>query len=101
MPLDSSTDSSKAAAKTIEAPGGRESFLTRAALSAEEKLAGDMLVFTTGIMVFVAIFWVAVYMLGQQVSVSISLTFGRSRSATIVFYLRTRKLQLFAGSSWG
>ena len=51
MPFDPSTDPQKAA----EAARPRESFLSRPTLSAEEKLSGDMLVLTTGMMVLASV----------------------------------------------
>jgi class 3 adenylate cyclase len=93
MPFDSSTDPQKAA----EAAGPRDSFLSRPALSAEEKLSGDMLVLTTGLMVLASVLWLSVYWsMGQQFSVSITLAFQALSAGTIAFYLKTRKLQLFA-----
>jgi adenylate cyclase len=97
MPFDSSTDPSKSTGQVAEVPGGRESFLSRPTLSAEEKLSGDMLVLTTGLMVLASVLWLSVYWsMGQQFSVSISLAFQALSAGTIAFYLRTRKLQLFA-----
>ncbi|MGE0358382.1 MAG: adenylate/guanylate cyclase domain-containing protein [Burkholderiales bacterium] len=67
------------------------------ALSPEEKLSGDMLVLTTGLMVLASVLWLSVYWsMGQQFSVSISLAFQALSAGTIAFYLRTRKLELFA-----
>jgi class 3 adenylate cyclase len=66
-------------------------------LSPEEKLSGDMLVLTTGLMVLASVLWLSVYWsMGQQFSVSISLAFQALSAGTIAFYLKTRKLQLFA-----
>ncbi|MBL0141493.1 MAG: adenylate/guanylate cyclase domain-containing protein [Betaproteobacteria bacterium] len=56
-----------------------------------------MLVLTTGLMVLASVLWLSVYWsMGQQFSVSISLAFQALSAGTIAFYLRTRKLQLFA-----
>lgn len=97
MPFDSSTDPPKAAAPAAETPPLRESFLSRPTLTAEEKLSGDMLVLTTGLMVLASVLWLSVYWsMGQQFSVSISLAFQALSAGTIAFYLRTRKLELFA-----
>jgi adenylate cyclase len=75
----------------------RSSLFDPPSLSAEEKLSGDMLVLTTGLMVLASVLWLAVYWgMGQQFSVTISLAFQALSAGTIVFYLRTRKLQLFA-----
>lgn len=66
-------------------------------LSPEEKLSGDMLVLTTGLMVLASVLWLSVYWsMGQQFSVSITLAFQALSAGTIAFYLRTRKLELFA-----
>ena len=66
-------------------------------MTGEEKLAGDMLLLTTGLMGFAAMLWVAIYQfLGNDYSVSISLGFLALSAATMVFYLRTRRLQPFA-----
>ena len=93
-PLDFSTDPNAAAAPP---PGPRVSLLDRPMLSPEEKLSGDMLVLTTGLMVLASVLWLSVYWsMGQQFSVSISLAFQALSAGTIAFYLRTRKLQLFA-----
>jgi adenylate cyclase len=92
-PLDPSTDPNAAAPP----PGPRVSLLDRPMLSPEEKLSGDMLVLTTGLMVLASVLWLSVYWsMGQQFSVSISLAFQALSAGTIAFYLKTRKLQLFA-----
>ena len=98
MPLDSSTDPQpKAAAAPAPAHSTRVGLLDRPALSPEEKLSGDMLVLTTGLMVLASVLWLSVYWsMGQQFSVSISLAFQALSAGTIAFYLKTRKLQLFA-----
>ena len=65
--------------------------------SGEEKLSGEMLLVTTGLMGVAAVLWVAIYKyLGHEYSVSISLGFLALSAATMAFYIRTRKLQLFA-----
>jgi class 3 adenylate cyclase len=97
MPSDTSTDPPKPPGPAAETATGRSSILSRASLSPEEKLSGDMLVLTTGLMVLASVLWLSVYWsMGQQYSVSISLAFQALSAATIAFYLRTRKLQLFA-----
>jgi adenylate cyclase len=97
MPLDPSPGPAKAADPAAVPAGLRESFLAPPTLSVEEKLSGDMLVLTTGLMVLAAMLWVAFYVwLGHAFSVSLSLAFGALSTGTIVFYLRTRRLQLFA-----
>ena len=69
----------------------------RAAMTPEEKLSGDMLVLTTAFMVCASVLWLALYWsMGHEYSTVISLAFQVLSVATIVFYLRTRKLQLFA-----
>jgi len=65
--------------------------------NAEEKLSGDMLVLTTGLMVLASVLWLSIYWsLGHHFSVSITLAFQALSAGTIAFYLRTRKLELFA-----
>jgi class 3 adenylate cyclase len=83
------------------APAARPSAVTppvfSPARSAEEKLSGDMLVLVTGLMVLASVLWLSVYWtLGHNFSVSISLAFQALSAGTIAFYLRTRKLELFA-----
>jgi class 3 adenylate cyclase len=96
-PIDSATDPAKPAAAAPVIIPSRESFLSKPELSAEEKLSGDMLVLTTGLMVLASVLWLSVYWsMGQQFSVSISLAFQALSAGTITFYLKTRKLQLFA-----
>ena len=74
-----------------------EGLLPPREMSPEEKLSGDMLVLTTGLMVLASVLWLAIYWsMGQQFSVSITLAFQALSAGTITFYLRTRKLQLFA-----
>ncbi len=68
----------------------------RAKLTPDEKLAGDMLMFSTGLMVFASMLWLAVYWsMGQQFSTLIPLVFQLISALTMVLYLKTRKLQLF------
>ncbi len=65
-------------------------------LSPEEKLSGDMLLFSTGLMMFASVLWLAVYWsFGQRFSTLIPLTFQAISVCTIVFYLKTRKLAPF------
>ena len=65
-------------------------------LSPDEKLSGDMLLFSTGLMMFAAVLWLAVYWsFGQRFSTLIPLTFQFISVCTIVFYLKTRKLAPF------
>ena len=66
------------------------------ALSPEEKLSGDMLLFSTGLMMFASVLWLAVYWsFGQRFSTLIPLTFQLVSVCTIVFFLKTRKLDIF------
>ena len=65
-------------------------------MSPDEKLSGDMLLFSTGLMMFAAVLWLAVYWsFGQRFSTLIPLTFQFISVCTIVFYLKTRKLAPF------
>ncbi|APV52423.1 hypothetical protein BWI17_12565 [Betaproteobacteria bacterium GR16-43] len=66
-------------------------------MSPEEKLSGDMLFFTTGFMMCAAAFWLAVYWsLGHQYSTAIPLIFQGLSACTIVLYLKTKRLMIFA-----
>src|SRR5258708_22824889 len=65
-------------------------------LSPEEKLSGDMLLFSTGLMMFASVLWLAVYWsFGQRFSTLIPLTFQFISVFTILFYLKTHKLAPF------
>ena len=69
----------------------------RAELSPEERLSGDMLMFTTGFMMCAAALWLAIYWsMGYQYSTAISLIFQGLSFVTIVLYLRFRRLYTFA-----
>src|SRR6202162_5795161 len=63
------------------------------ALTPEQKLSGDMLLFSTGLMVFASVLWLAVYWsFGQRFSTLIPLVFQGISVLSIVLYLRTKKL---------
>ena len=65
-------------------------------LSPEEKLAGDMLVFSTALMMVASVLWLAIYWsFGQRYSTLIPMLFLLSSLCTIVFFLKTRKLPVF------
>ena len=65
-------------------------------LSPEEKLAGDMLVFSTALMMVASMLWLAIYWsFGQRYSTLIPMVFLLSSLCTIVFFLKTRKLPVF------
>ncbi len=65
-------------------------------LSPEEKLAGDMLVFSTALMMVASMLWLAIYWgFGQRFSTLIPLIFLLTSLCTIVFFLKTRKLPIF------
>jgi hypothetical protein len=65
-------------------------------LSAEERLAGDMLVFSTALMMVASMLWLAIYWsFGQRFSTLIPMIFLLSSLCTIVFFLKTRKLPVF------
>ncbi len=62
----------------------------------EEKLSGDMLLFSTGLMVFASVLWLAIYWsFGQRYSTLIPLVFQGLSVCAILFYLKTKKLHLF------
>ena len=65
-------------------------------LSPEEKLAGDMLVFSTALMMVASMLWLAIYWsFGQRFSTLIPMVFLLASFCTIVFFLKTRKLPVF------
>ena len=65
-------------------------------LSVEERLAGDMLVFSTALMMVASVLWLAIYWsFGQRFSTLIPLIFLLSSLCTIVFFLKTRQLPVF------
>jgi class 3 adenylate cyclase len=67
------------------------------ALSAEEKLSGDMLMLTTGFMMCAAALWLAIYWsLGHQYSTTIVLLFMGLSVVTMALYWKLRQLQTFA-----
>ena len=66
------------------------------AISPEEKLSGDMLVFSTSLMMVASMLWLAVYWsFGQRFSTLIPLIFLLASLGTVVFFLKTRKLHIF------
>jgi adenylate cyclase len=68
-----------------------------APLSPEEKLAGDMLMLTTGFMMCAAMLWLAIYWsMGHLYSTTIPLMFMGLSVITILLYWRLRQLQTFA-----
>ena len=65
-------------------------------LTPEEKLAGDMLVFSTALMMVASMLWLAIYWsFGQRFSTLIPLLFLLASLCMIVFFLKTRKLPVF------
>ena len=66
-------------------------------LSAEQKLSGEMLLFTTAFMMCATMLWLAIYWsFGYKYSMAIPFTFQACSVVTMALYLRFRKLQLFA-----
>jgi class 3 adenylate cyclase len=67
------------------------------ALSPEQKLSGDMLVFTTGFMVCASMLWLVIYWsMGYRYSMAIPFGFQVLSVCTLALYLRYRRLYLFA-----
>lgn len=65
-------------------------------LSPEDKLSGDMLLFSTGLMAFASILWLAIYWsFGLRFSTGIPLTFLLVSAGNMFFFLKTRKLPAF------
>ena len=68
-----------------------------ATLSAEEKLSGEMLLFTTGFMMCATMLWLAIYWsMGHKYSMAIPFAFQALSIVTMGLYWRFRKLQAFA-----
>ena len=66
-------------------------------MSAEEKLSGEMLLFTTGFMMCATMLWLAIYWsMGYQYSMAIPFAFQGASILTMVLYWRYRRLQIFA-----
>ena len=69
---------------------------TTGSLTPEQKLAGDMLLFSTGLMMFASVLWLAIYWsFGKTFSTTIPLVFQGLSTCTIIYYLRTKKLGIF------
>jgi class 3 adenylate cyclase len=65
-------------------------------LPPEEKLSGDMLLFSTALMGLASMLWLTIYWsLGVRFSTAIPLAFLLASSANMFFFLKTRKLQVF------
>lgn len=65
-------------------------------MSPEQKLSGDMLLFSTALMMFASVLWLAIYWsFGQRFSTLIPLSFQFISTITIIFYMKTRRLRLF------
>jgi class 3 adenylate cyclase len=88
---------SSSAETTRPRPGTGAHVLGEAALTAEEKLSGDMLVFTTGFMVCASMLWLVIYWsMGYRYSMAIPFAFQVASVLTLMLYLRFKKLYLFA-----
>jgi adenylate cyclase len=88
--------SAKKERRILGAYGQATSAPYRAPLSAEEKLAGDMLYFSTGLMMFASMLWLAVYWsMGQRFSTTIPLVFQGLCCISMYSFYRTQKLKLF------
>jgi len=95
MPHDSPSAESTSARppQTAHAPGRSPA----EELAAEEKLSGDMLVFTTGFMVCASMLWLAIYWgMGYRYSMAIPFGFQVLSIVTLGLYLRLKRLHLFA-----
>src|SRR5512132_3475603 len=66
-------------------------------LTPEEKLSGDMLVFTTGFRVCASMLWLVIYWsMGHRYSMAIPFTFQVMSVVTLGLYLKLKRLYLFA-----
>ncbi len=69
---------------------------TAVAESPEEKLSGDMLLFSTSLMALASVLWLSIYWsLGLRFSTSIPLAFLFLSAANMFFFMKTRKLGSF------
>jgi adenylate cyclase len=85
--------SDKADANSVSEGGGVSSINM---MTAENKISGDMLLFSSGLMVFASMLWLAIYWgFGQRFSTLIPLIFQAMSACFMFFYLKTKKLQLF------
>lgn len=65
-------------------------------LTPEEKLSGDMLMFSTGLMVFASVLWLAIYWsMGQRFSTMVPLVFQILSAGNMFLYYRSRKIEVF------
>jgi adenylate cyclase len=96
MTIESATRISNSDDVTHAPLESHEAALERLTQTAEEKLAGDMLLFSSGLMVFGSMLWLAIYWsFGQRYSTLIPLVFQGLSACLMFFYMRTRKLPLF------
>jgi adenylate cyclase len=103
MPNDSSAGRNLTLRDPLAAPAARPAnaiatnAAPAAALTAEERLSGDMLMLTTGFMMCAAALWLAIYWsMGYQYSTAIPLTFQALSAITITLYWKFRRLYSFA-----
>jgi adenylate cyclase len=62
----------------------------------EQKLSGDMLLFSSGLMMFASVLWLAIYWsMGQRFSTTIPLVFQGLCGLSMFFFWRTRQLAPF------
>lgn len=65
-------------------------------ITPEEKLSGDMLLFSTGLMCAASMLWLAIYWgFGVRYSTAIPLTFLLVSAANMFFFIKTRRLTVF------
>jgi len=68
-------------------------------LTPEEKLSGDMLLFSTALMALASMLWLAIYWsLGLRFSTSVPLAFLFLSAGNMFFFMRTRKLGSFCAT---
>ena len=80
------------------ANSGLESLISSAAVtvSPEEKLSGDMLMFSTALMALASVLWLSIYWsLGLRFSTSIPLAFLFLSAGNMFFFMKTRRLGSF------
>lgn len=80
----------------VPAPGANITSARRE-LTPEQKIAGDMLVFASALMLIASMLWLAIYWaFGQHYSTFIPLTFTTISAVNIGWFLKSRRLELFS-----
>ena len=78
---------------------GAQALSQALSFSPEEKLSGDMLLFSTALMALASVLWLSIYWsLGLRFSTSIPLAFLFLSAGNMFFFMKTRKLASFCAT---